>query len=69
MFSPCSVEDGATDGAALKLTGVPFNDAYRYMDGLLIVLTFWIKILPVMKQNEIMKYVLHSHCSMDFSDF
>merc|ERR1712019_172376 len=36
-------------GAAPVLTGVPFNDAYRYMDWLLTVPLLLIEILLVMK--------------------
>merc|ERR1711904_650128 len=35
-----------------KLTGVPFNDAYRYMDWLLTVPLLLIEILLVMKLDE-----------------
>merc|ERR1712213_218460 len=37
---------------APKLTGVPFNDAYRYMDWLLTVPLLLIEILLVMKLDE-----------------
>merc|ERR1719248_218161 len=37
---------------APKLTGVPFNDAYRYMDWLLTVPLLLIEILLVMKLSE-----------------
>merc|ERR1712187_686570 len=37
---------------APTLTGVPFNDAYRYMDGLLTVPLLLIEILLVMKLDE-----------------
>merc|ERR1712199_70822 len=40
---------GALYIAAPKLTGVPFNDAYRYMDWLLTVPLLLIEILLVMK--------------------
>ena len=36
-YSPGSVSGGAMELGARKLTGVPFNDAYRYMDWLLTV--------------------------------
>merc|ERR1712160_145251 len=36
-YAPGKTEDGAMDAMAPKLTGVPFNDAYRYMDWLLHV--------------------------------
>merc|ERR1712083_940152 len=35
-----------------KLTGVPFNDAYRYMDWLLTVPLLLIEILLVMKLDD-----------------
>merc|ERR1712031_1767 len=38
--------------SAPKLTGVPFNDAYRYMDWLLTVPLLLIEILLVMKLDE-----------------
>merc|ERR1711957_3535 len=41
--------DGAMDIGAPTLTGVPFNDAYRYMDWLLTVPLLLIEILLVMK--------------------
>ena len=46
-----------TDGGALEMmapamTGVPFNDAYRYMDWLLTVPLLLIEILLVMKLDE-----------------
>merc|ERR1711991_859982 len=41
--------DYSTDAAAPTLTGVPFNDAYRYMDWLLTVPLLLIEILLVMK--------------------
>ena len=37
---------------APALTGVPFNDAYRYMDWLLTVPLLLIEILLVMKLDE-----------------
>ena len=40
---------GALDMSAPALTGVPFNDAYRYMDWLLTVPLLLIEILLVMK--------------------
>merc|ERR1711912_149669 len=43
------MHNGAMDIAAPKLTGVPFNDAYRYMDWLLTVPLLLIEILLVMK--------------------
>merc|ERR1712010_99218 len=43
---------GALYIEAPKLTGVPFNDAYRYMDWLLTVPLLLIEILLVMKLDE-----------------
>jgi bacteriorhodopsin len=40
---------GVTQGEDPKLTGIPFNDAYRYMDWLLTVPLLLIEILLVMK--------------------
>jgi len=51
-YSPQSLEDGAMDVGTPKLTGVPFNDAYRYMDWLLTVPLLLIEILLVMKLDE-----------------
>merc|ERR1712060_559153 len=39
-------------GRAPQLTGVPFNDAYRYMDWLLTVPLLLIEILLVMKLDD-----------------
>merc|ERR1719195_1071798 len=36
-YSAGGIRDGALDITAPQLTGVPFNDAYRYMDWLLTV--------------------------------
>jgi len=47
-----SVHDGALDMQNPSLTGVPFNDAYRYMDWLLTVPLLLIEILLVMKLDE-----------------
>merc|ERR1712107_405700 len=41
--------EGVPNGERPKLTGVPFNDAYRYMDWLLTVPLLQIEILLVMK--------------------
>merc|ERR1712176_1398481 len=41
--------EGVPQGEGPKLTGVPFNDAYRYMDWLLTVPLLLIEILLVMK--------------------
>merc|ERR1712146_251059 len=43
-----AVVDGAMEMKAPTLTGVPFNDAYRYMDWLLTVPLLLIEILLVM---------------------
>merc|ERR1711904_602276 len=45
-------EGGAMELANPHLTGVPFNDAYRYMDWLLTVPLLLIEILLVMKLDE-----------------
>merc|ERR1712029_470931 len=41
-----------TDRPGPQLTGVPFNDAYRYMDWLLTVPLLLIEILLVMKLSD-----------------
>jgi len=46
------VMNGAMEMTAPSLTGVPFNDAYRYMDWLLTVPLLLIEILLVMKLDE-----------------
>lgn len=51
-YSPGTVVDGALDMTNPSLTGVPFNDAYRYMDWLLTVPLLLIEILLVMKLDE-----------------
>merc|ERR1711912_25689 len=51
-YKPATVADGAMEVAAPTLTGVPFNDAYRYMDWLLTVPLLLIEILLVMKLDE-----------------
>jgi len=48
-YSPQALDNGAMELRAPKLTGVPFNDAYRYMDWLLTVPLLLIEILLVMK--------------------
>merc|ERR1719288_123343 len=48
-YSAGGIVDGALDITAPRLTGVPFNDAYRYMDLLLTVPLLLIEILLVMK--------------------
>merc|ERR1711933_391827 len=45
-------EHGALEMKNPTLTGVPFNDAYRYMDWLLTVPLLLIEILLVMKLDE-----------------
>merc|ERR1712193_153155 len=47
-----NIIDGAMDLKDPSLTGVPFNDAYRYMDWLLTVPLLLIEILLVMKLDE-----------------
>merc|ERR1712151_456398 len=47
-YSAGTVVDGALEMKAPTLTGVPFNDAYRYMDWLLTVPLLLIEILLVM---------------------
>merc|ERR1712079_780175 len=51
-YSAGGIVDGALDITAPQLTGVPFNDAYRYMDWLLTVPLLLIEILLVMKLDE-----------------
>jgi len=51
-YAPGKVTDGALDILNPTLTGVPFNDAYRYMDWLLTVPLLLIEILLVMKLDE-----------------
>lgn len=51
-YSSTTVKDGAMETSAPQLTGVPFNDAYRYMDWLLTVPLLLIEILLVMKLPE-----------------
>merc|ERR1712216_372495 len=48
-YKPATVSGGAMEIAAPTLTGIPFNDAYRYMDWLLTVPLLLIEILLVMK--------------------
>merc|ERR1712125_82102 len=49
QYSAGHVNNGALEMQAPTLTGVPFNDAYRYMDWLLTVPLLLIEILLVMK--------------------
>merc|ERR1712118_315740 len=51
-YKPQSVKDGAMELGNPALTGVPFNDAYRYTDWLLTVPLLLIEILLVMKLDE-----------------
>merc|ERR1712160_147397 len=48
-YAPSKLKDGAMETGAPTLSGVPFNDAYRYMDWLLTVPLLLIEILLVMK--------------------
>merc|ERR1711991_1114368 len=51
-YSAGNVTAGAMAIGSPRLTGVPFNDAYRYMDWLLTVPLLLIEILLVMKLDE-----------------
>merc|ERR1712003_191859 len=51
-YSAGKVQDGALEMMAPAMTGIPFNDAYRYMDWLLTVPLLLIEILLVMKLDE-----------------
>jgi bacteriorhodopsin len=51
-YSKGEVKLGAMEMQAPELTGIPFNDAYRYMDWLLTVPLLLIEILLVMKLDE-----------------
>ena len=51
-YAPGKLVDGALETQNPTLTGVPFNDAYRYMDWLLTVPLLLIEILLVMKLDE-----------------
>jgi len=51
-YKPGTVKGGAMEISNPSLTGVPFNDAYRYMDWLLTVPLLLIEILLVMKLDE-----------------
>ena len=51
-YSAGKVAGGAMEDSAPTLTGVPFNDAYRYMDWLLTVPLLLIEILLVMNLPE-----------------
>ena len=52
QYSAGTVEHGALEMKAPTLTGVPFNDAYRYMDWLLTMPLLLFEILLVMKLDE-----------------
>merc|ERR1739846_198279 len=52
QYSAGQIVNGALEINAPTLTGVPFNDAYRYMDWLLTVPLLLIEILLVMKLDE-----------------
>jgi len=51
-YKPTTMADGAMELGNPVLTGVPFNDAYRYMDWLLTVPLLLIEILLVMNLDE-----------------
>jgi bacteriorhodopsin len=51
-YAPGTVTGGALEIQNPTLTGIPFNDAYRYMDWLLTVPLLLIEILLVMKLDE-----------------
>merc|ERR1711965_896457 len=51
-YSAGTVAGGAMTIGSPRLTGVPFNDAYRYMDWLLTVPLLLIEILLVMNLSE-----------------
>jgi len=52
QYKTTTVVGGAMDLGNPTLTGVPFNDAYRYMDWLLTVPLLLIEILLVMKLSD-----------------
>jgi bacteriorhodopsin len=52
QYSAGDVKGGALEMMAPAMTGIPFNDAYRYMDWLLTVPLLLIEILLVMKLDE-----------------
>merc|ERR1712087_797172 len=52
QYSAGDMKDGALDMVDPALTGIPFNDAYRYMDWLLTVPLLLIEILVVMKLDD-----------------
>merc|ERR1712242_324815 len=51
-YSAGQILNGALEINAPSLTGIPFNDAYRYMDWLLTVPLLLIEILLVMKLDD-----------------
>merc|ERR1712028_132171 len=51
-YTAGKVVDGALEMQAPVLSGIPFNDAYRYMDWLLTVPLLLIEILLVMNLDE-----------------
>ena len=51
-YSVGMVKGGALETQAPTLTGIPFNDAYRYMDWLLTVPLLLIEILLVLKLDD-----------------
>merc|ERR1711935_1163753 len=51
-YKAATIHNGAMDLGNPSLTGVPFNDAYRYMDWLPTVPLLLIEILLVMKLPE-----------------
>jgi len=51
-YSAGKLEGGAMATGTPTLTGIPFNDAYRYMDWLLTVPLLLIEILLVMKLDD-----------------
>merc|ERR1711893_198072 len=52
QYTAGTVKNGALEMMAPAMTGIPFNDAYRYMDWLLTVPLLLIEILLVMKLDE-----------------
>merc|ERR1719323_62477 len=52
QYSAGTVSNGALEMMAPAMTGIPFNDAYRYMDWLLTVPLLLIEILLVMSLSE-----------------
>jgi len=52
QYNTAAIHDGAMNLGNPTLTGVPFNDAYRYMDWLLTVPLLLIEILLVMKLSD-----------------